>query len=228
MGDPGFRRGGGITTVGSGRVPVVPDVAVVRLAAQASDTSARAAHEAAVEAAEALLVALRAAGVADRDLRTAATHAWTDPGATVQEGEQTATRLPRTTVTIAVEARLRELVRAGEVIGAALEAAGDAARLEGTTLQVSDQSAARGQARELAFADAVAAARQLAALAGRELGRVIDVRESGSGDVAPVAGRMAMRAAAAVPVEAGEQEVVVEVVVRHGWADVDDAPRTSG
>ncbi len=206
----------GITTTGTGRVAVVPDVALVRLAAQASDASSSVAHRAAAESSAALVAALRSAGIADRDLRTVTTRSWTDPGADGEVGTQRARRSPRTTVTMSVEARVRDLPAAGQVIGAALEAAGDAARLEGTTLQVSDQTSARVRARELAFGEAVAAARQLADLAGRRLGAVLEVREVGAGGPAPE--RMAMRAAAAVPVEAGEQEVVVELVVRHGWA----------
>lgn len=216
----------GVATLGTGRVAVVPDVVVARLAAEATDESAATAHQAAAAGATAVIAALRAAGVADRDLRTAAMSSWTDPGATVTEGGLVATRRPRTTVTLAVEARL-EVATSGEVIGVALEAAGDAARLEGTSLRLSDPAAARERARALAFADAVAAAEQLARLAGRALGPVLEIREGGSGGGGPMMEDMAMRAVA-VPVEAGEQEVLVQLAVRHGWADAYDTPATTG
>lgn len=200
------RPASGVATTGTGRVAVVPDVAVVRLGAQVTDAEAATAHQAAAAGASALVEALVAAGVERRALRTAGTSSWTDPGET---GGQP--RAPRTTVTISVEARLAP-ERAGELVQVALAAAGESGRLESTQLQVSDPGAARAAARAQAFAEARAAAEQLAALAGRALGEVVEVVEGGVG-AAPVLARMA-----AMPVEAGEQEVAVTLAVRHRWA----------
>ncbi|HMO11943.1 MAG TPA: SIMPL domain-containing protein, partial [Actinotalea sp.] len=63
MADPGFRPGGGVTTVGTGRVPVVPDMVLVRLAAESTDPDAAQAHRSAAAAATALADALAGAGV---------------------------------------------------------------------------------------------------------------------------------------------------------------------
>lgn len=214
---------GGVTTTGTGRVAVQPDVVVARLTAQVTGPQAAAAHHAAARASRAIIEALLARGVARADLRTVQTSSWTDQGDVVAEGRRSVTRLPRTTVTMVVEARLRDLEGAGEVIDAALGAGGEPARLESTAWQVSDVAAARAEARAAAFAEAVAAARQLADLAGRPLGPVLDVSEAGAAAPGPVRAR-AMAQAASVPLEGGEQEVVAELVVRHGWADACDEP----
>jgi uncharacterized protein YggE len=214
---------GGVTTTGTGRVAVQPDVVVARLAAQVTGPQAAAAHHAAARASRSVVEALLARGVARTDVRTVQTSAWTAQGDVVTEGRRSVTRLPRTTVTVVVEARLRDLVGAGQLVDDALAAGGEPARLESTAWQVSDAGAARVEARARAFADAVAAARQLAELAGRRLGPVLEVSEAGPGGPAPVRAMSAARAAS-VPLEGGEQDVVVELVVRHGWADGYDDP----
>lgn len=214
----------GVTTTGTGRVAVQPDVVVARLAAQVTGPQAAAAHHAAARASRHVVEALLARGVARSDLRTS-TSSWTDQGEVAADGRRSVTRLPRTTVTMVVEARLRDLDGAGQTLDAALEAGGEPARLESTTWQVSDPGAARVEARAAAFADAVGAARQLAELAGRPLGPVLEVSETGPGGPGPVRARA--MAAASVPLEGGEQEVVVELVVRHGWGDGYDVPPVS-
>ena len=67
-------------------------------------------------------------------------------------------------------------------------------------------------AREAAFLDAQATARQYAELAGRELGPVLKIRESG-GHVAPRQMR-ATAAGASVEMAPGESELTASVTVR--------------
>ncbi|NTW40205.1 MAG: SIMPL domain-containing protein [Cellulomonadaceae bacterium] len=206
---------GGLTTTGVGVVDVVPDVAVVRLGAQVTDPSAPAALAAASAASAAILEALVAAGADRTDLRTAATSSWTDPG--VEPFGDQPGRGPRTTVSLTLEATLRDTATAGAVVAGALEAAGEPGRLESTTFRVADTGPAVVQARAAAFAEAVAAAEQLAVLAGRPLGAVLDVREESEASGGPVA--LMARAARDVPLEAGQQQVRVRLVVRHAWGD---------
>lgn len=96
---------------------------------------------------------------------------------------------------------------------------GEGVRIDGVSLTPGHPLDALTQARDAAFADADAKARQLAALAGRTLGRVrwIDERPSGGGP-RPM---MAMRAAAAesMPVATGDAEVGVEITVCRDFAD---------
>ena len=96
---------------------------------------------------------------------------------------------------------------------------GEGVRIDGVSLTPAHPRDALTQARDAAFADAEAKAQQLAALAGRRLGRVrwIDERPSGGGP-RPM---MAMRAAVAesMPVATGDAEVSVEITVGRDFAD---------
>lgn len=99
------------------------------------------------------------------------------------------------------------------------ELGGEGVRIDGVSLTPGHPQDALIRARDAAFADADASARQLARLAGRILGRVrwIDERP------APGAPRpmMAMRAAVAesMPVATGDAEVSIEITVCFELAD---------
>ncbi|HMO10715.1 MAG TPA: hypothetical protein PKB06_04250, partial [Actinotalea sp.] len=103
-------------------------------------------------AATALADALAGAGVRSRDIPTTTTSSWTVPGDTVTDGGSAVSRLPRTTVRLGVEARLRDVAGAGDVIGVALEAGAGAVHLEGTSLLVDDTGRRLGPVPRGAFA----------------------------------------------------------------------------
>jgi uncharacterized protein YggE len=113
---------------------------------------------------------------------------------------------------------LRDMDSAGATMSTAVEAGGDAARLQGISYELDDDASLRSQAREKAFADARAKAEQYAKLAGRELGDVVLMREevTGSGPVPLAAADSAMESAGAVPVAPGSTDVTVTAEVR--WA----------
>ncbi|WP_420123836.1 SIMPL domain-containing protein [Nakamurella sp.] len=96
---------------------------------------------------------------------------------------------------------------------------GEGVRIDGVSLTPGHPQDALTRARDAAFADADATARQLARLAGRTLGRVrwIDERPAHGGP-RPM---MAMRAAAAesMPVATGDAEVSIEITVCREFAD---------
>lgn len=105
------------------------------------------------------------------------------------------------------------------LLGDVARLGGEGVRIDGVSLTPGHPLDALTQARDAAFADADAKARQLAALAGRSLGRVrwIDERPAGGGP-RPM---MAMRAAVAesMPVATGDAEVSVEITVAREFAD---------
>ena len=72
---------------------------------------------------------------------------------------------------------LRDVQTAGETIGAVVDAGRNAARVEGLSYGIEDDAALQQEAREQAFAAARQKAEQYAALAGRELGDVVEIRE---------------------------------------------------
>jgi uncharacterized protein len=202
-----------VTVRGTGRVAVVPDVVEVRLGIATTRPTAAAARDEGAAAMAAILAALRAAGVADRDLRT--------EGLALQPvldyRADGAPSLRGYELRNGVVARLRDLGRLPEAIDGAISAG--ATTLDGVRFDVEDRAAAEAAARDAAVADALARAASLARAAGATLGPVLAIGEVDGGHPAPfpVVGGIRMMAAGAgpTPVEAGESEIVatVEVVV---------------
>ena len=103
---------------------------------------------------------------------------------------------------------------AGELIQRLSGVVGNALGVNGLRPELADTSGLLTQARERAFADARARAEQYAALAGRELGAVRQVREGGPGGPRPMEMGDARMAMAAGPVvEAADHEVTASVEV---------------
>ncbi|RXR26852.1 DUF541 domain-containing protein [Oerskovia turbata] len=205
----------GVTTTGQGAASAVPDVVVVELGAEASGADVQVALDAANAGVRAAREALLAGGVAAADLRTAQTSTWT------QSSQQ-----PDGAATLSVTARLtlrvtvRDVLASGELVRAALGAAGPVARLDSMRFAVSDPAPLAVAAREGAFADARARAVQYAALAGRTLGPVVEVSEQGGGS-APMPRAMSVEVGSfdAMAVDPGHERVDASVTVRWAWAD---------
>ncbi|MQA27017.1 MAG: DUF541 domain-containing protein [Micromonosporaceae bacterium] len=198
----------GVVVTGTGRVSLPPDVLTARLGAEATTTGVQEALDRCSVAMTALAAALREGAVADRDRRTS--------GSTLHQAHDHTGQPRGWTAVQELTVRLRDLDRAGELISAAIAAAGDEARLHAVAFDIDRDSdeyaAARVQARQRAFADAHAAATQYAELAGRRLGVVITMREVNGGYPPPYPMRMA--AMEAMPVEQGELDVTTTVEVR--------------
>jgi uncharacterized protein YggE len=114
-----------------------------------------------------------------------------------------------------VTATLHDIGAAGALIDQAAAAAGDAIRVQTIDFSIADESAARAEARADAVRRALAQARQLADAAGVGLGPVRSIVElAGERPPMPYAAA-ADRAALAVPVQPGTQELAVTVEVVH-------------
>ncbi len=202
-----------ITVPGVGRVLGQPDTVVTRLGVNVTAPSVAAATSAAAAASAAMATALRAAGVDDRDLRTAAysvapQYRYPSEGGPVLDGFQ---------VSSTMSVRLRDVSAAGATIDAAVAAGGDVSVVDGISFEVADPAAALIAARSAAFDDAMDRATQLATAARGRVGRVISVAEASDGRL-PIGGFAAAGAKmafAATPVQPGEValEVHLELVV---------------
>jgi uncharacterized protein YggE len=202
---------GGVTVTGFGEAEAVPDRATASLGAEARGLDAERALAAAGECIERMRAALRESGVDDRSMRTTHSSTWTDSSAGGSS---------RVVARLGLQVTLRDVAVAGDVVGAAVVAGGEPARMDGISLEISDPTQPRARARDAAWADAVSRASQWAALAGRRLGEVQWVTEGGA-DAVPMLMRGMAGAAKAmsVPVEAGQQTVSADVTVRWAWAD---------
>jgi len=126
-------------------------------------------------------------------------------------------RLVGYTVTQSARIQVRDLRDAGRALAAAAAAGGNAVRIDGVGLSISDRSGLMAQARRAAVADARAKAQAYAGASGRHLGGVLSLKEVSRQPVAPdgfdrLAGLSAVRSAA-VPIRAGEKNMSVQIQI---------------
>jgi len=205
--NPGART---VSATGTGRTTLTPDLVELRLGVAITRPSASLAQADAAASMAAVVAALRARGVADRDLRT--------EGLTLQpvmdyRGDGPP-QLRGYELRNGVVARLRDLARLPEAIDGAIAAG--ATTLDGVRFEVEDRAAAEALARDAAVADALAKAAALATAAGASLGPVLSIREGSAAQPGPFPGAREVKllaADAATPVEAGETEIAVTVEV---------------
>jgi uncharacterized protein YggE len=201
-----------VTVTGSGNATGTPDELQLSLEVDTQAASVSAALAAANQDMTQVRDALRAHGVAQADLQTSGLSAQPSYG---QQGNVTGYQ-----VTESLAATLHDLSQAGATIGAAADAGGNAVRIDGVSLDVSDRGALLATARANAIADAKAKASQYASAAGRTLGPVSSISEV-SDDYGPIPLPTAMfgvasaRSASAVPIAAGSQRVGVSVTVTY-------------
>ncbi|MEA5454520.1 SIMPL domain-containing protein [Sinomonas sp. JGH33] len=201
-----------VTTAGTGTARAVPDVAVVRLGVEARAQSLPAAFEEASAAAQRTVDASLSAGTPRSDIASGGL--WVRSETVWREGA--GQKIIGYAAGAALTVTSRDLARTPELLGAVVRAAGDALRVNGLTLEVSDPSSARAAAQEAAFDDARAAAARLAARAGRTLGDVISISAGGPpapGGPIPLARAALASSVEPMPVEAGEAEVSASVTV---------------
>ncbi len=199
---------GTIVVSGTGRVTVDPDIAELRLGVAVSRPSVEAARSAAAEAMTAILRAVTAAGVAQRDVRT--TLLSVQPRYDYRDGK--APTLVGYDLANIVEVTARDLAGLGAIIDGALAAG--ATSLDGLSFRVDDPREAEHAARTAAVAEARSRAEVLAEAAGVAIGGVADIVEGGPPPSwpQPKAARMLV-ADAGTPVEAGTTEISVTVTV---------------
>jgi uncharacterized protein YggE len=200
-----------ISVNGIGRVTTVPDVADVGVGVTVTRANVRDAQAVAATAMQAVIAALRAAGVADKDIQTTSLSLQPvyDYSSSGNPPKLTGYQIVNT-----VQATVRKLNTISDVIDGALAAG--ATTLNGITFRVDDPAAAEAQARDAAMKDARAKADALAKDAGVTITGVASITEQ-SGTVPvpvpylPTAG--AADKAASTPVQVGTNEVDVAVSV---------------
>ncbi len=195
-----------ISMSGQGVVTTSPDMATISLGVSSFASKASAAVAANNQAMANVLASLKAAGIAEKDLRTDSFYV----NARMEENN------PRPVgydLTNQVSARVRKLADLGSILDQAVD--GGANLVGGISFSVSEPQALLDEARKRAFADAERKAKLYAAAAGRELGPVTQISEGQpvSPYGRPLARLDAMAAASPVPVAPGEESLSIEVSV---------------
>ncbi|MDP9101006.1 MAG: SIMPL domain-containing protein [Actinomycetota bacterium] len=201
----------GIVVTGLGRVSGVPDVLRATLGVDVRGADVTAALRAANSAQTKVTTAVVGDGVSERDVQTS--------DVSLNQTFDTKGRPDGYQVSERIVVKLREMAKAGKVLGDAVTAGGQAARLDGVSFALEDNVALLAKAREAAYGEARDKAQKYASLAGRSLGPLELVSEVQSDPLpvqsyaasAPMAGP-----AATVPLSPGQSEVSVSVTVR--WA----------
>jgi uncharacterized protein YggE len=193
-----------ITVVGTGQVRGTPDVADLTLGVSGRGPTAAAVLATIGERAQKVIDVLHDAGVADDDVQTS--------DLSVQPVFDDQNRVTGYEATNTVTARIRDLGKAGAIIDAAADKAGDSIRVQGITFSIDDDSALLAAARTKATKRARAQAEQLAEGAGVEVGDVRSISESTSS--LPLTYRAEAAAdAASTPVQPGSETLSVSATV---------------
>ncbi len=192
-----------VTVTGQGTVTVVPDHAVVRVAAQHRADSVEAACAGVASAVEAV-------GAVARRFTESARIGSSDFGvwpALDRSGEPAGFEARH-----GLSVSLSDLAAAGGLISALAAEVGDRLRVDSVSLEVDDPIEARDRARAAAFEEARRRAEQLAALGGASLGKVVAIVE-GDGAGAPREVFAMAKAAADTSFEPGERSLAASVTV---------------
>jgi uncharacterized protein YggE len=174
-----------ITVVGQGAVSLMPDIATINVGAEARANTVSEAKAQVDAQMAAITAALAEAGVAEKDIQTAhyGIHYEREPVAVLREGPGGADQ-GGYYVSNLVRVIVRDVENAGDVLDAVIQAGAN--QVHGVTFTVSDENAWQSQARVEAMADAKTRAKELAELAGLELGEVLSVSEVIGGSAIPM------------------------------------------
>lgn len=197
-----------ISVVGEGEVSVAPDMAVVTLSVLREAATAREALAANSAAMKEVLDALKAAGIAERDIQTSRFNI--QPRYTQSKTQEP--KIAGYAVSNEVTVRIRKLAEAGSVIDKVVDLGVNQGG--GITFVKEDLKETLTEARKRAVADALDKARTLAEAAGVKLGPVLSIEENAV-PPRPIAYAAPMRVAAekAVPLASGENSYQTQVSV---------------
>jgi uncharacterized protein YggE len=198
-----------VRVTGRGEVSARPDLAVVTLGVITAAKSASEAMQTNAKAASALVAALKDKGIAPKDIATSSIDLASEYSYDNQN--KTPPRLIGYKASNRVEVRLREIDKVGELLDQAV--ASGVNEIRGPVFTFANPGKLRDEARRLAAIDATKNAGIFAEGLGLKLGKVVNLSEgSNAAEPRPVVmARMAADVASAPPVEAGEQDVTVNV-----------------
>lgn len=204
---------------GEGTSMAAPDSASVILGVELSGPGIDAVQREARTTMQAVIEAIKAAGIEARRIRTVRYSVNTRRETSTQKRRGNSLRIIGYEVTHLVEVRTSDVDLAGAVIDRAIAAGAN--EVGDVNFLTEDLSAARNAAREQAMTDAKARADQLAALGGVRIGLPISIEETMAGLIPRSIGypgvvrdvAMAVPAAGPSPIDPGETEVRVTVNV---------------
>ncbi len=192
-----------ITVSGDGEVAIVPDLAILRGGVTTTAKTAREASEANAKTMTAVMISIKAGGIADQDVQTSRLSLQL-----VHDRDQ---RITGFQAANQVTVKIRDMGKISDVIDRLVGAgANDISSIQ---FVVSSPSKPLDQAREEAIADARRKAEVYARAANVKLGSAINITEEGSAGPRP--GLMLSAARSSTPVSPGEEIQRVSVTVSY-------------
>ena len=201
-----------LNVTGTGLVYLTPDIAYINVGVHSENASAADAVSENNTQTQAVIDALKAAGVAEKDIRTSNFSIWTQDKVDPTTGMSTGQKLYEVDNTVSVT--VRKLASLGSLLDTLVRAGAN--NVNSISFDVADKTAAIKQARDAAVKDAKVQAQELSGAAGVTLGDitsisfydnvptpVYDTFGKGGGGAAP--------AAAAVPIQPGQMTLTVTV-----------------
>jgi uncharacterized protein YggE len=201
-----------VTVTGVGHVAVVPDQLGFQLSVSVLRDDLDQAMNDGSAAMQSVVDALKAAGVADKDVQTTDVSLY--PEYSHQKGQPRTLRGYRVNQTVSVT--VEDLTKGSDIVSAALAAGGSGVSLVGLQLQVGDPDGKLAPARSDAFDQAKAKAQEYADHAGRELGDIVKISEVADQpytDNLAYSGAADSAARAPLPIQAGQQDLTASIVV---------------
>ena len=172
----------GIWVTGEATITMEPDLAVLNIGVETTAKTVKQAREEAATAMAAVVDALKARGVEDRDIQTRSFNIFPqyEFEEIIKNGRRTGHQvLVGYRVSNSAAVNLRDLDGVGVIIDEVADAGGDAIRINGISFTVEDPKPLTVDLREQAVADALAKADQFASLTGVVLGKLVFISEAG-------------------------------------------------
>jgi len=202
-----------ITVTGVGTISVVPDAVRFNATVSALGSTNAVALSTASKSATAVRAALRIAGIAAKDIRSASISVYPEYNWT----QETGTKITGYRASQSFDVLVRTASKAGCIIETVVKAGGDTVQLGGVIPTTLNPSAATKDARAAAVANARSKASSYAKLLGTSIGKVLSLEEQSSPVYSsPFPMAKAAEADSAVQIDLGEQDVTVTITVR--WA----------
>lgn len=199
------------------RINRAPDIAIVTAGVTEERETAREAMAAQAEAMNGVFEALKAAGVAERDMQTSGLslsprydYIETADASGRKRGQQ---RLAGYVASNQVTVRVRDLTRLGSTLDSLVSSGSNT--LSGVSFSIDDDKAIRAEARTKAMQDAIAKAELYASAAGLRVARIVTINEGYEHSPQPqaMARMMSSDMAESTPVAGGEVGITASVNV---------------
>jgi uncharacterized protein len=199
-----------LTVTGSAQSILTPDIAYIYIGVHTENADAKTAISTNNTDTQKVINALKAAGVADKDLRTT--------NFSVYPNQQTGPNGESKGITYVVDntvyVTVRDLTKMGDILDAAATAGANS--ISGIQFDVADKNTALSEARKNAINNARQLAQETAQAAGVNLGPIQSITYSSYNQPIPMfagKGGVALDAASSVPVNPGQLTLSVDVTI---------------